>query len=207
MHYRINTERLEALLIEQVNLIRRLTATSPAPQISRMWEPAIWSRAIPRTSLWKPRKLWVETPQTVMRDHRKPSCGNPATFIQEITQRILMRLLMRLKNYWRIRWRVCTSAFCPTRIFPEFEQAWQEYPKRAGGNSKSQPLKPGKPESGKVWHPKPCWWREALCRLGTCHRKYRHTIVKQAATFFGPDRHFEDFWQHQPLPEVGDSDR
>ncbi len=43
-------------------------------------------------------------------------------------------------------------------------------------------------------------WVRATGNTGT-------QFVKQAATFFGPDRHFEDSCNSRPLPEVGDSDR
>nr|WP_310616958.1 helix-turn-helix domain-containing protein [Pantoea cypripedii] len=79
---------------------------------------------------------------------------------------------------------------------PEFETAWQSYPKRAGGNPK--------PSAWKAW--------SARIREGTKSddmiagvRRYAAWVrvtgklgseyVKQAATFFGPDRHFEEAWE------------
>lgn len=78
----------------------------------------------------------------------------------------------------------------------EFEQAWQEYPKRAGGNSKAAAWKA---------------WKARLKDGATVEvlmagvRRYAGYVratgsegtqfVKQAATFFGPDRHFEEVWQ------------
>lgn len=87
---------------------------------------------------------------------------------------------------------------------PEFEQAWQEYPKRAGGNSKSAAFKAWKarlregikPEAMLDGVRRYAAWVRATGNTGT-------QFVKQAATFFGPDRHFEDFWQQPAAPGGG----
>lgn len=87
---------------------------------------------------------------------------------------------------------------------PEFEQAWQEYPKRAGGNSKSAAFKAWKarlregikPETMLDGVKRYAAWVRATGNTGT-------QFVKQAATFFGPDRHFEDFWQQPAAPGGG----
>lgn len=87
---------------------------------------------------------------------------------------------------------------------PEFEQAWQEYPKRAGGNSKSAAFKAWKARLREGIKPETmldgvrCYaaWVRATGNTGT-------QFVKQAATFFGPDRHFEDFWQQPAAPGGG----
>ncbi|CTX59446.1 replication protein [Escherichia coli] len=90
---------------------------------------------------------------------------------------------------------------------PEFEQAWQEYPKRAGGNSKSAAFKAWKariregikPETMLDGVKRYAAWVRATGNTGT-------QFVKQAATFFGPDRHFEDYWQ-QPAAHGGGRQR
>nr|WP_202118689.1 helix-turn-helix domain-containing protein [Escherichia coli] len=87
---------------------------------------------------------------------------------------------------------------------PEFEQAWQEYPKRAGGNSKSAAFKAWKARLREGIKPeimldgvrRYAAWVRATGNTGT-------QFVKQAATFFGPDRHFEDFWQQPAAPGGG----
>ncbi|EER1953463.1 helix-turn-helix domain-containing protein [Escherichia coli] len=87
---------------------------------------------------------------------------------------------------------------------PEFEQAWQEYPKRAGGNSKSAAFKAWKariregikPESMLDGVKRYAAWVRATGNTGT-------QFVKQAATFFGPDRHFEESWQQPAAPGGG----
>ncbi|HCO9936965.1 TPA: helix-turn-helix domain-containing protein [Escherichia coli] len=87
---------------------------------------------------------------------------------------------------------------------PEFEQAWQEYPKRAGGNSKSAAFKAWKArlregiklETMLDGVRRYAAWVRATGNTGT-------QFVKQAATFFGPDCHFEDFWQQPAAPGGG----
>ncbi|HFV4976979.1 TPA: replication protein, partial [Escherichia coli] len=87
---------------------------------------------------------------------------------------------------------------------PEFEQAWQEYPKRAGGNSKSAAFKAWKariregikPETMLDGVKRYAAWVRATGNTGT-------QFVKQAATFFGPDRHFEESWQQPAAPGGG----
>ena len=87
---------------------------------------------------------------------------------------------------------------------PEFETAWQAYPKRAGGNSKSGAykawkarLKDGvKPEDMLAGVKRYAAYARATGSVGTQY-------VKQAATFFGPDRHFEESWQAPSAPGGG----
>ncbi len=87
---------------------------------------------------------------------------------------------------------------------PEFETAWQAYPKRAGGNSKAAAfkarnarLKDGvKPEAMLAGVKRYAAYARATGSAGTQY-------VKQAASFFGPDRHFEESGRRHPLPAVG----
>lgn len=87
---------------------------------------------------------------------------------------------------------------------PEFETAWQAYPKRAGGNSKSGAfkawkarLKDGvKPEDMLAGVKRYAAYTRATGSVGTQY-------VKQAASFFGPDRHFEESWQAPSAPGGG----
>ncbi|SVJ58172.1 replication protein [Klebsiella pneumoniae] len=92
-------------------------------------------------------------------------------------------------------------ASAPTRsakqdYSPEFEKAWQAYPKRAGGNSKAAAfkawnarLKDGvKPEVMLAGVKRYADYARATGSAGTQY-------VKQAVSFFGPDRHFEESWQ------------
>ncbi|MFG0814711.1 helix-turn-helix domain-containing protein [Raoultella sp. FYR_9] len=87
---------------------------------------------------------------------------------------------------------------------PDFETAWQAYPKRAGGNSKSGAwkawkarLKDGvKPDDMLAGVKRYAAYARATGSVGT-------QFVKQAATFFGPDRHFEESWQTPSAPGGG----
>ncbi|HDU6139459.1 TPA: helix-turn-helix domain-containing protein [Klebsiella pneumoniae subsp. pneumoniae] len=87
---------------------------------------------------------------------------------------------------------------------PEFETAWQAYPKRAGGNSKAAAfkawnarLKDGvKPEVMLAGVKRYAAYTRATGSAGTQY-------VKQAASFFGPDRHFEESWQAPSAPGGG----
>ena len=87
---------------------------------------------------------------------------------------------------------------------PEFETAWQAYPKRAGGNSKAAAFKAWKTRLKEgVKHEdmlagvkRYAGYVRATGSIGT-------QFVKQAATFFGPDRHFEESWQAPIAPGGG----
>ncbi|MBQ0300889.1 helix-turn-helix domain-containing protein [Enterobacter roggenkampii] len=88
----------------------------------------------------------------------------------------------------------------------EFEQAWQAYPKRAGGNSKAAAWKAWKArikdgvttEAMLAGVNRYAGYVRATGSAGTQY-------VKQAATFFGPDRHFEEAWQAPSGPTNGRS--
>lgn len=87
---------------------------------------------------------------------------------------------------------------------PEFETAWDAYPKRAGGNSKAGAfkawkarLKDGvKPDDMLAGVKRYAAYARATGSVGT-------QFVKQAATFFGPDRHFDESWQAPSAPGGG----
>lgn len=87
---------------------------------------------------------------------------------------------------------------------PEFETAWQAYPKRAGGNPKATAYK--------HWKARIADGATASELLAGVQRyaayirttgKLGTEYVKQAATFFGPDRHFEEAWQTPSAPGGG----
>lgn len=77
----------------------------------------------------------------------------------------------------------------------DFEQAWQAYPKRAGGNSKAAARKARKArikdgvntEAMLAGVNRYAGYVRATGSAGTQY-------VKQAATFFGPDKHFDEPW-------------
>ncbi|KJM56668.1 helix-turn-helix domain-containing protein, partial [Enterobacter hormaechei] len=75
----------------------------------------------------------------------------------------------------------------------EFEQAWQAYPKRAGGNSKAA--------AWKAWKARIKDGVTTVAMLAGVNRYAAYVratgsagtqYVKQAATFFGPDKHFDE---------------
>ena len=96
---------------------------------------------------------------------------------------------------------VCSKAYSKNRSSKEnysneFEQAWQAYPKRAGGNSKAA--------AWKAWKARIKDGVTTVAMLDGVNRYAAYVratgsagtqYVKQAATFFGPDRHFEESWQ------------
>lgn len=78
---------------------------------------------------------------------------------------------------------------------PEFEEAWQAYPKRSGGNPK--------PSAWKAWSArvregvKPADMLAGVKRYASyviATGKANSEYVKQASTFFGPDHHFAESW-------------
>ncbi|BCQ40925.1 hypothetical protein ERHA54_35280 [Erwinia rhapontici] len=85
---------------------------------------------------------------------------------------------------------------------PEFESAWQAYPKRAGANNKSA--------AGKAWAARIKSGVSAAAMLAGVQRYAEFVIatgksgteyVKQAATFFGPDHHFDEPWDVPAAPQ------
>lgn len=106
---------------------------------------------------------------------------------------------------------VCSKAYSENRSSKEnysneFEQAWQAYPKRAGGNSKAA--------AWKAWKARikdGVTTVEMLAGVNRYAAYVRATgsagtqYVKQAATFFGPDRHFEESWQAPAVAVSGRS--
>ena len=78
---------------------------------------------------------------------------------------------------------------------PAFEEAWQAYPKRSGGNNKLSAFK--------AWNArikqgvKPETMLEGVKRYAAfiaSEGKIGTSFVKQAVTFFGPDKHFDEAW-------------
>ncbi len=87
---------------------------------------------------------------------------------------------------------------------PDFETAWQVYPKRAGGNPKASAYKAWKARLKEGVRPDDML--EGVKRYAAYVRATGNTgtqYVKQAVTFFGPDRHFEESWQTPSAPGGG----
>lgn len=94
----------------------------------------------------------------------------------------------------------------PKKIYPdEFEQVWAIYPKRAGGNSKS--------DAFKAWHARIRDGTSAeeiftgvvrYAAFVTAEGNLNTQYVKQAKTFFGPGLHFSEPWSIQQAPGARD---
>lgn len=82
---------------------------------------------------------------------------------------------------------------------PEFEETWKVYPKRQGPNSKRAAFRQWSARLGEGVSP-------AAMLAGTmryaaeCRAEWGTRFVKQAATFYGRDRHFE---YDAPTPPLG----
>lgn len=84
---------------------------------------------------------------------------------------------------------------------PDFETAWQIYPKRAGGNPKASAFKAWKARLKEGV--KTDEMLEGVKRYAAYVRTTGNAgsqYVKQAVTFFGPDRHFEESWLAPSAP-------
>lgn len=77
----------------------------------------------------------------------------------------------------------------------DFELAWQEYPKRAGGNSKADAFKAwtARIKSGATVQELTDGVRRYADYV-TAAGKLNTEFVKQASTFFGPSKHYEESW-------------
>ncbi|XEP27693.1 hypothetical protein LPA99_10750 [Salmonella enterica subsp. enterica] len=98
MHYRINTARLEALLLETAKPVKKGAQEKTrlrdfqnveTPQ-SGLVQPANQIAVMPQTRMWKPRKQVRGNPTN-------KHVAIPQSFLQEITQRLLRRLHRRVK--------------------------------------------------------------------------------------------------------------
>ncbi|KJM56746.1 hypothetical protein, partial [Enterobacter hormaechei] len=121
------------------------------------------------------------------------SCGNSASIhtvdYQETTQKINTENKYLGASAEADTPKVKSS----TDYSPAFEEAWQAYPKRSGGNNKLSAFK--------AWNArikqgvKPETMLEGVKRYAAfmaSEGKIGTSFVKQAATFFGPDKHFDE---------------
>lgn len=185
MYFRVDCDRLDEIINENSNLSRN--------RESRFRE----ERKADFGKQGNPSPRTRETP-------RRESV-NPDFDPTEITTEITSEITTEIKN------TIGASADAPAPArsakqdySPEFETAWQAYPKRAGGNSKSAAwkhwkarLKDGvKPEDMLAGVKRYAAYCQTTGNAGTQY-------VKQAATFFGSDRHFEEPWQTPSAPGGG----
>lgn len=140
------------------------------------------------------------------------SCGNSASIhtvdYQETTQKINTENKYLGASAEADTPKVKSS----TDYSPAFEEAWQAYPKRSGGNNKLSAFK--------AWNArikqgvKPETMLEGVKRYAAfmaSEGKIGTSFVKQAATFFGPDKHFDEPWlvetQENKVPTRQDHSR
>ncbi len=140
------------------------------------------------------------------------SCGNSASIhtvdYQETTQKINAENKYLGASAEADTPKVKSS----TDYSPAFEEAWQAYPKRSGGNNKLSAFK--------AWNArikqgvKPETMMEGVKRYAAfmaSEGKIGTSFVKQAATFFGPDKHFDEPWlvetQENKVPTRQDQSR
>ncbi|WP_337276496.1 hypothetical protein [Enterobacter hormaechei] len=140
------------------------------------------------------------------------SCGNSASIhtvdYQETTQKINTENKYLGASAEADTPKVKSS----TNYSPAFEEAWQAYPKRSGGNNKLSAFK--------AWNArikqgvKPETMLEGVKRYAAfmaSEGKIGTSFVKQAATFFGPDKHFDEPWlvdtQENKVPTRQDQSR
>ncbi|WP_265449580.1 hypothetical protein [Enterobacter hormaechei] len=140
------------------------------------------------------------------------SCGNSASIhtvdYQETTQKINTENKYLGASAEADTPKVKSS----TDYSPAFEEAWQAYPKRSGGNNKLSAFK--------AWNArikqgvKPETMLEGVKRYAAfmaSEGKIGTSFVKQAATFFGPDKHFDEPWlvdtQESKVPTRQDQSR
>ena len=140
------------------------------------------------------------------------SCGNSASIhtvdYQETTQKINTENKYLGASAEADTPKVKSS----TDYSPAFEEAWQAYPKRSGGNNKlsafkawNARIKQGvKPETMLAGVKRYAAFMASEGKIGT-------SFVKQAATFFGPDKHFDEPWlvetQENKVPTRQDQSR
>lgn len=154
----------------------------------------------------------AENQHAGMRKTNEQSCGNSASIhtvdYQETTQKINTENKYLGASAEADTPKVKSS----TDYSPAFEEAWQAYPKRSGGNNKLSAFK--------AWNArikqgvKPETMLEGVKRYAAfmaSEGKIGTSFVKQAATFFGPDKHFDEPWlvetQENKVPTRQDQSR
>jgi len=124
------------------------------------------------------------------------SCGNSASIHTVDYQETTQKINTENKSLGASAEADTPKVKSSTDYSPAFEEAWQAYPKRAGGNSKAAAWKAWKARikdgvNTEVMLAGVNRYAGYVRATGSAGTQY----VKQAATFFGPDRHFEESWQ------------
>lgn len=123
------------------------------------------------------------------------SCGNSAPIHTVDYQETTQKINTENKSLGASAEADTPKVKSSTDYSPAFEEAWQAYPKRSGGNNKLSAFK--------AWNArikqgvKPETMLEGVKRYAAfmaSEGKIGTSFVKQAATFFGPDKHFDEAW-------------
>ncbi|WP_447765740.1 hypothetical protein [Enterobacter asburiae] len=123
------------------------------------------------------------------------SCGNSASIHTVDYQETTQKINTENKSHGASAEADTPKVKFSTDYSPAFEEAWQAYPKRSGGNNKlsafkawNARIKQGvKPETMLAGVKRYAAFMASEGKIGT-------SFVKQAATFLGPDRHFDEAW-------------
>jgi hypothetical protein len=93
-----------------------------------------------------------------------------------------------------------TAVSRPRHEYPdEFESVWTAYPNRLGGNPKNRAFKAWNARRSEGHTPEEiAEGVERYARFCNATNKTGTELVKQAATFFGPDKGFLETWQTAP---------
>ncbi|EKY3996238.1 hypothetical protein ACOY7H_11970 [Enterobacter roggenkampii] len=140
------------------------------------------------------------------------SCGNSASIHTVDYQETTQKINTENKSLGASAEADTPKVKSSTDYSPAFEEAWQAYPKRSGGNNKLSAFK--------AWNArikqgvKPETMLEGVKRYAAfmaSDGKIGTSFVKQAATFFGPDKHFDEPWlvetQENKVPTRQDQSR
>ncbi|ASD97441.1 hypothetical protein I8D88_001592 [Salmonella enterica] len=123
------------------------------------------------------------------------SCGNSASIHTVDYQETTQKINTENKSLGASAEADTPKVKSSTDYSPAFEEAWQAYPKRSGGNNKLSAFK--------AWNARikqgvqPETMLEGVKRYAAfmaSEGKIGTSCVKQAATFFGPDKHFDEVW-------------
>ncbi len=132
------------------------------------------------------------------------SCGNSASIHTVDYQETTQKINTENKSLGASAEADTPKVKSSTDYSPAFEEAWQAYPKRSGGNNKLSAFKAWNARIKQGVQPETMLEgvkRYAAYCLATGNTGTQY--VKQAATFFGPDRHFEESWQTPSAPGGG----
>lgn len=137
----------------------------------------------------------VENQQAGMGKTNEQLCGNPASIPTVDYQKTTQEITTETKYLGASTEADTPKVKSSADYSPAFEEVWQAYPKRHGGNSKQAAWKAWKARLKQGV--KPEVMLEGVKRYTAflvVDNKIGTAYVKQAATFFGPDRHFEEAW-------------